>query len=165
MKVKKVAVLAVPLGKEPEVRLIQPDLESLMEFVGGTLSGEWIAPNLTLYANDGGLQLRLPYNRCGYVGNFLIAKISSAGNEITMTDRDVAKARGWLTRNDHRPPLCHVCGRPGGTTLFCRCRDVLILCASCYDQLCKVLNAPDLETKRRFCLCSRCRAQKQEGET
>jgi hypothetical protein len=118
MKEKKVAVLAVPVGKEPEVRLIHHDLKSLQEFVGGKICVQGIAPRVTLYANDDGLRLLLPYNRCGFVGNFLIAKVSSAGNEIAMTDKDVATAKAWLARNDHRSPLCHVCGRSGGTTFF-----------------------------------------------
>ena len=159
MKEKKVTVLVVPVGKEPEVRIIHHNLESLREIVGGDIFPQGIAPHLTVYANDDGLRLGLPYNRCGFVGDFLITKISSAGNGIAMTNKDSATAKEWLARNVHRPPLCHVCGRPGGATLFCPCRDVLIYCVGCYDRLGKVLNGDDLETKRRFCLCPRCREQ------
>jgi hypothetical protein len=116
-----------------------------------------------LYANDDGWRLGLPYNRCGFVGDFFIAKISSAGNEIAMTDKDVATAKEWLARNDHRPPLCHVCGRMGGGTLFCPCRAVLIYCVECYNRLGEVMNGTDLDQKKRYGLCPRCRQEEQEA--
>ena len=160
---RNVSVLAVQVGQEPEVRLLHNDLESLQEFVGGQICVQGIAPRLTLYANDDGLRLGLPYNRCGFVGNFLIAKVSSAGNGIAMADKDVATAKEWLARNDHRPPLCHVCGRLGGVTLFCPCRDVLIYCVGCSDRLTEVMNGTDQGAQRRFCLCPRCRQEQQEA--
>lgn len=161
---KQVSVLAVPVGKEPEMRLIQNDLKSLQEVVGGRICAQDIAPNLTLYANEDGIHRRLPYNCCGFVGDLLIAKISSAGNTISMTDKDIATAKEWLARNDHRPPYCHVCGRPGGVTLFCFCRDVLIYCVGCYNRLDKVINRGDLEAQKRFCLCPRCRELPQSED-
>jgi hypothetical protein len=158
---KEVAVLLVPLGGEPVVRLIPSDVESsykmLRGFVGGSISSQVIAPRLQLIANENGLYLRLPYNRCGYVGTFLIAKYSAAGNNLTMTEKDVATALEWLTRNDHYPPLCHVCGKPGGVTMFCRCRDVLIYCVDCYDRAAQVMNGSSTKEKERFALCHRCR--------
>src|SRR5690349_3376125 len=127
---KEVPILAVPLGEKPVVRLIPANeegtYEALSEFVGGTISSQVIAPRLLLIANDDGINLRLPYNRCGFVGNFLITKTSTAGNNISMRDKDIESAMQWLSRNDHRPPHCHVCGKPGGATMFCTCRDVLI---------------------------------------
>jgi hypothetical protein len=159
---KRIAVLAVPVGKEPEVQVIDNDLKSLQEFVGGQICAQGIAPRLMLYANDDGLQLGLPYNRCGFVGNFLIATISSAGNEIAMTDKDVATAKEWLARNDHRPPFCHMCGRMGGVTLFCPCRAVLIYCVECYNLLGEVMNGTDLDQKKRYGLCPRCQQEQRE---
>jgi hypothetical protein len=164
MKRKQISVLAVPVGEEPSVRLIEPDLKSLQEFVGGNICSQAIAPNLSLYANDDGLRRRLPYNRCGFVGNFLITKISAFGNGISMTDKDVAKAQEWLARNAHRPPLCHVCGGPGGATMFCPCRDVLIYCVGCYDRLLDVMDSEDLTLRKRWSLCPRCRPLPQFDE-
>ena len=158
---KEVSVLLVPLGGEPVVRLIPSDeegsYEALSEFIGGSISSQVIAPRLQLLANDDGLRLRLPYNRCGFVGNCLIAKYSNAGNNISMTEKDVATALEWLARNDHRPPLCHVCGKPGGATMFCPCRDVLIYCVDCYDRTAQVMNGSSMKENERFALCPRCR--------
>ena len=160
---RKVSVLAVPVGQEPEVRLLHHDLKSLQEFVGGQICVQGITPHLSLYANDDGLRLGLPYNRCGFVGNLLIAKVSSAGNRIAMTDKDVATAKEWLARNDHRPPFCHMCGRMGGVTLFCPCRAVLIYCVECYNLLGEVMNGTDQGAQRRYGLCPRCRQEEQEA--
>ena len=63
----------------------------------------------------------------------------------------------WLSRNDHRPPLCHVCGKHGGATMFCTCRDVLIYCVGCYDKCFQVMDGSDNKAKNRFALCPRCR--------
>jgi hypothetical protein len=82
---RKVSVLAVPVGQEPEVRLLNNDLESLQEFVGGQICAQGIARRLWLYANDDGLRLGLPYNRCGFVGDLVIAKVSSATRGATPT--------------------------------------------------------------------------------
>jgi hypothetical protein len=158
---KEVSVLLVPLGGEPVVRLIPSDVESsyeaLSEFIGGSISSQVIAPRLQLLANEEGVLRRLPYNRCGFVGNIAIAKYSTAGNNISMTEKDVATALEWLARNDHHPPLCHVCGKPGGATMFCPCRDVLIYCVGCYEQCFRVMGGSDLKAKNRFALCPRCR--------
>ena len=64
-----------------------------------------------------------------------------------------------MSRNDHRPPLCHVCGKPGGATMFCRCRDVLIYCVGCYRQVFEAMAGSDTKEKKRFCMCSRCRLE------
>jgi hypothetical protein len=158
---KELSVLLVPLGGEPVVRLIPSDVESsykmLRGFVGGSVSSQVIAPRLHLIANENGMYLRLPYNRCGFVGTFLIAKYSSAGNNVSMTGKDIERAMLWLARNDHRPPLCHVCGKPGGATMFCPCRDVLIYCVGCYDRTAQVMNGSSMKEKERFALCPRCR--------
>jgi hypothetical protein len=74
-----------------------------------------------------------------------------------MTEKDVTTALEWLARNDHRPPLCHVCGKPGGATMFCPCRYVLIYCVACYDQVAQVMNGSNMKEKERFALCPRCR--------
>jgi hypothetical protein len=160
----EVSVLAVPLGKNPILRLIPSNndgcYEAVCAIVGGGICSQEIAPRLRLIANDNGLSRRLQYNRCGHVGNLVIAKYSSAGNIILMTDKDIEVAKEWLTRNDHRPPFCHVCGKPGGVTMFCTCRDVLIYCEGCYKQCFQVMNGNDMDEKKRFALCSRCRHNK-----
>lgn len=158
---KQVSILAIPVGREPVLRFIpsttEDRIDALQEIVGGHFGSSAMTPHLHLYSNEDGLWHGLPYNRCGFVGNLVIVKISAAGNPISLTDKDVAKAKEWLDRNDHRPPFCHVCGKPGGTTLFCPCRDVLIYCVGCYNQLAEIMGNSDETAQRRFCLCPRCR--------
>src|SRR5262249_966555 len=96
-------------------------------------------------------------------GTFLIAKYSAAGNNISMTRKDIEKARLWLARNDHRPPLCHVCRKPGGATMFCPCRDVLIYCEGCYDRIGQVRKGSSRKEKERFALCRRVRKETGAG--
>ena len=144
--------LALPLGAEPQECSIPTDPDAqygwLQEFVGGSISIHRITASLVLTFNDNGLLLRLPYNRCGFVGNVVVRKVSSAGNTLSMNPNDLETARDWLDRNECSPPVCHVCGDPGGLTMFCRCRDVLIFCVECYRKL-----GGDRE---RFGLCGRC---------
>jgi hypothetical protein len=158
---KEVSVLLVPLGGEPVMRLIpahgEGSFEALSDFVGGGVSSEMLVSRLQLIANDNGMRLRLPYNRCGFVGNFLIAKCSTAGNIIHMSDKDIEHAMSWLNRNIHRPPYCHVCGKPGGVTMFCPCRNVLMYCVDCYNQMDPILSGGDDGAMKRFALCPGCR--------
>lgn len=158
---KEVSVLAVPLGGKPVVLPIPSDVngsyEALKSFIGGWICSQGIAPRLQLLANEEGVLSRLPYNRCGFVGNIVIAKYSIGGNNISMTEKDIELAMSWLSRNDHRPPLCHVCGKHGGATMFCTCRDVLIYCVGCYDKCFQVMDGSDNKAKNRFALCPRCR--------
>jgi hypothetical protein len=152
-----ISVLHVPLGAEPEVRVIPNDYEALQELVGGSFEGYLINPRLSLYVNGDGLARHLPYNRCGFVGSFAVGKCSTAGISLSLTDKDVATAKEWLARNDQRPPVCHVCAGPGGHTMFCTCRDVLVYCPDCMHQLATVMNGDDMTEKMRYGLCDRCR--------
>jgi hypothetical protein len=154
---KPISVLYVPLGQDPQVREIPNDYDALMELVGGSFEGYSITERLTLYVNGNGLLKQLPYNRAGMVGNIAIGKHSSAGISLSLTDKDVGTALEWLLRNDQRPPICHVCGGPGGHTLFCTCRDVLIYCPDCNHQLATVLNGTDKREQFRYGLCGWCR--------
>ena len=155
---KEITMLAVPVGEEPsEYSLAATSAGKwLGEFVGGAMGIESIGRSLSLVANDSGLNLRLPYNRSGFVGNFAIVKTSSAGNTTSMRRRDIADTLEWLMRNECRPPLCHVCGGPGGATLFCACRDVLIFCPACYGHLGDEMKPAQA---KRFVLCERCRGR------
>jgi hypothetical protein len=163
-KAKDATILLVPVGGEPELKTVERDVDSSSEFmgrwVGGTIASNDIGHRLHLICNDDGLALRLPYNRAGMVGPLLVGKYSPWGNLVSMSDADVAVAKAWLAHNDHRPPLCHVCGQPSGTTLFCPCRNVLIFCPPCAGRLEEVLRG-DTKEMERFCVCERCRGQKE----
>ena len=158
---KENSILVIAVGDEPVVRFIpskvDDQLDALQEIIGGHFGVLDITPHLHLYSNEDGLRRGLPYNRCGFVGNLVIVKISTAGNQISLTDKDIVKAKEWLSRNDNRPPFCHVCGKPGGATLFCPCRDVLIYCVGCYNQMAEIMGSSDEAAQRRYCLCPRCR--------
>jgi hypothetical protein len=155
---KEITVRAVPVGDGPREYSVAGTRAGqwLRDFVDGALGIESIGHSLCVVSNDNGLGLRLPYNRSGFVGNFAIVKISSAGNSTSMRKKDIANASEWLKRNEHVPPLCHVCGGPGGATLFCVCLDVLVFCPACYDQLGDEMSPTQA---RRFGLCARCRGR------
>ena len=135
--------LLVPLNGDPRPVEIPRDEDAgyaaLREHVGGTIGSQRIFGRLVATVNDNGLMGCLPYNRCGFVGNFLIGKTNIAGADLSMTPKDISQAEAWLARNDQRPPICHICQEPGNATLFCPCRDVLIYCQHCYHQLNDVL--------------------------
>lgn len=130
-------ILAVQRGLKPEVTEIPASDEGscdwLREFVDGSIGGIGIGGGLTLVNNDDGLARQLPYNRAGQVGNFAIQRCSDkTGKLLSLRKKDIEFALEWLDRNEHIPPLCHVCGNIGGCCLLCVCRDVLIYCPSCY---------------------------------
>jgi hypothetical protein len=140
--------MLVKAGGEPLMLDIEPGWEALAELTGGAFEGYPLTGRLTVYVNGNGRNLGLPYNRAGFLGDFVIGKVSSAGNPLRMLDKDVQAALQWLERNDQRPPLCQVCGRPGGTTLFCKCRDVMIYCPECYVRL--------DQSPQHYLVCGRC---------
>lgn len=132
-------ILAVQHGQPPLPEEIpgtdEGSLTWLQNFVGGSIGGIGIGGGLTLINNDDGLNLRLPYNRAGQVGNFAIQRFSEkTGKLLSLRQKDITYALDWLARNQHIPPLCHVCGELGGCCLLCVCRDVLIYCPSCYSK-------------------------------
>lgn len=145
-----VKVVAVRVGQEPQVESIDSSLEGFQEFVGGSIGGSCLVNRVSIIANDDGLHLQLPYNRAGMVGDFFFCKHHHQGKEIDMKPNDIAWVLGWLKRNDHRPPRCHICGGHGGATLFCPCRNVLIYCVACYSQLLDHLR------ERRWTTCDEC---------
>jgi hypothetical protein len=158
----------VPPGGEPAVQEIpagdKGGYKALSALVGDNITSQPIAPcvNIQLITNDDGPALHLPYNRAGMVGPFLIARYDSEGYITSMAEEDLELARGWLARNDQRPPVCHVCGKPGNRTYFCPCCDVLVYCTGCLRRVRKAITSGRTQDEqfRRLSLCGRCRDNK-----
>jgi hypothetical protein len=166
-----VQVLLIPVGGEPVVGDIPTStkggFKAISEWVGGGICSNDISerPHLEILCNDDGLELGLPYNRAGHVGQLVIARYDAEGYQESMTGLDCALARDWLARNDQRPPLCHVCGGPGANiTYFCFCRDVLVFCLDCEKRRGLVMATGEWEEQERYGMCAKCR-QKPAGST
>lgn len=145
-----VTVLFVPVGGDPEMRTVPNTLQAKQKLVGGRLGMMPLSPSLHLYNNDDGLAKGLPYNRCGMVGDFYIAKVTSAGNSRSLNEKDVRQVEDWLERNHHYPPLCIQCGKLAGYTFRCQCGDVLLYCLDCVNDITTTLcNRCEKKAKRR----------------
>jgi hypothetical protein len=155
---RTVSVIKIGVGATPQIDFVpkndQLSLEWLQDYVGGGIECSDIGRDMACVFNGDGLREGLAYNRAGLVGNFVIGKWNPiSGNMINLQEADREFASEWLLRNQCYPPQCHVCGSHGGCTMRCACRDVLIYCVNCYNQLL------DHIRDERWGKCPRCRGK------
>ena len=90
-------VLVFPVGKEPEIQLIDGKLESMQKIVGGYIEIVSVGDCLDLVCTEEGLITGLPLNR-GLRGTFFIMRRDSEGDAVDMTDRDIADVQSNLNK-------------------------------------------------------------------
>lgn len=98
---KPITVLVFPVGAPPEVRDIDPGLESMQAVVGGYIQLVPLCGGpLEVCCNEEGKLDELPYNRhfgddilCG---QFFVTKTGRSGNAQSLTAADVADATAYF---------------------------------------------------------------------
>ena len=107
----KIRVLVVEPGKMPEDREIESHIDPIKTIVGGWIEMISLGRNSTqetfaLYCNEEALRLGIPFNRNvrghSILGTFLITKIDSSGDEISLSDEDVVNFTAELANNNNR---------------------------------------------------------------
>lgn len=114
----KVEVVVKKVGDEPYVTQLfyagitptsgiqrwETDKEAASFLVGG--KPEWVHLGGKVYAcvNGNGLLRDLPYNSCGFVGDFFFASLLDSGKVGVMSERDKRRVFKWYEANKHRPP-------------------------------------------------------------
>lgn len=105
MNKNKKRVIVCVVGKEPEIREIEPGLEAMQEIVGGLIDRVSLDADVDAWVNDEGLLLKMPPNRIltdergtrwPLFGNFfLIGLDRREGDSVSLTDEQIEK---WLGR-------------------------------------------------------------------
>jgi len=106
---KPYRVVVVPVGKEPEVTLLEPGLKPLQELVGGyvemvkveLLVEEPVVPGVKLVCNEEGRLTNLPLNRrigrLPVFGDVLLAKTTPSGAAFcSLTEEEADALVRWL---------------------------------------------------------------------
>ena len=102
MSKPKIRVLVCEVGKQPEVREIENDLSAMQQIVGGYIEAVGLEPQVHLICNEEGKLTGLPLNRpiLGLLGgsdivcgNFFITRHDEEGENISLTDADIARYR------------------------------------------------------------------------
>src|SRR5262245_20977083 len=100
-----IRILHVPVGAPPRVLAIDPNLGTLQRLVGGLIDCVTVADQIVIVANEEAAFQDLPANTAGFLGPFLFVRSNPEGDFISLTDRDLARAKAWLARHaaDTRP--------------------------------------------------------------
>lgn len=93
---KKIIVLFVPVGKPPEVRVIEGQLEQMQALVGGDIQMVPIPHGCELVCNENGIAEKLPFNRMEplvygsqILGDFFITRTHYSGGSQSLTKKNI----------------------------------------------------------------------------
>lgn len=100
----KLRVLVKQVGQPPKEREISKDLKTMQAIVGGCIEPVHIGGNVFAVVNESGRLRNLPVNCGGLVGDFFITKYDAEGDELSLTDTDIEKAKAWITANESVAP-------------------------------------------------------------
>lgn len=92
---EKIKVLAVQIGKEPEVIEIENELEPMQKFVGGYIEMVYIEKDAALICNEEGIPMGLPFNRPVYefdiYGPFFICGLDDEEEFASISEENAKK--------------------------------------------------------------------------
>ena len=99
----KLKVLYKEVGKKPEVKIIENELEDFQKLVDGLIELVYIDDGVCMFLNEEGKLIDLPHHiileEIGDIvmGNVFIARENSEDGElIDLTDSDIEKYTKWL---------------------------------------------------------------------
>ena len=93
-------VILCKMGEEPVLTRMELSNENLQDFVGGYYRMYGVGPDIYFCCNEDGMGLKLPFNRNGMLGNFIVC----AGHGTRDLSKDeVRKAMIYLTRYKDLP--------------------------------------------------------------